>query len=167
MGNRHAFCNSEVTDNPKKLFVWRLPVFREGPAAPPAWLPPVRKFELACVDFYFQIASSFAARAPVFLPRSCPIAPKSNAKERNRSKTCVESEFDKRLYFQLFETDAEGPKKQWLLRWLERAPDKGEVGGSSPPRPTIQIASKYAAILTFYLRGNISQKNNLPTICQL
>src|SRR5207248_5989058 len=22
-------------------------------------------------------------------------------------------------------------------RWLERAPDKGEVGGSSPPRPTI------------------------------
>ena len=39
--------------------------------------------------------------------------------------------------------------------------------GSSPPRPTIQIASKYAAILTFYLRGNISQKTNLPTICQL
>ena len=27
--------------------------------------------------------------------------------------------------------------------------DKGEVGGSSPPRPTIQITSKYAAILTF------------------
>jgi len=25
-------------------------------------------------------------------------------------------------------------------------PDKGEVGGSSPPKPTIQITSKYAAI---------------------
>ena len=23
------------------------------------------------------------------------------------------------------------------LRWLERTPDKGEAGGSSPPRPTI------------------------------
>ena len=23
--------------------------------------------------------------------------------------------------------------------WLERTPDKGEVGGSSPPRPTILI----------------------------
>jgi len=48
-----------------------------------------------------------------------------------------------------------------------KAPDKGEVGGSSPPRPTIQITSKYAAILTFLLSGNISQKTNLPTICQL
>jgi hypothetical protein len=45
--------------------------------------------------------------------------------------------------------------------------DKGEVGGSSPPRPTIQITSKYAAILTFRLSGNIRQKTNLPTICQL
>jgi hypothetical protein len=50
---------------------------------------------------------------------------------------------------------------------MYRAPDKGEVGGSSPPRPTIKIASKYAAILTFPLPGNISQKTNLPTICQL
>src|SRR6202171_1550732 len=48
-----------------------------------------------------------------------------------------------------------------------KAPDKGEVGGSSPPRPTIQITSKYAAILTFPLLGNSSQKTNLPTICQL
>jgi hypothetical protein len=47
------------------------------------------------------------------------------------------------------------------------APDKGEVGGSSPPRPTIKITSKYAAILTFPLSGNISQKSDLPTICQL
>ena len=23
--------------------------------------------------------------------------------------------------------------------WLERTPDKGEVGGSSPPRPTIHL----------------------------
>ncbi|CAN0449191.1 unnamed protein product, partial [Ectocarpus fasciculatus] len=32
------------------------------------------------------------------------------------------------------------------LRWLERTPDKGEVGGSSPPRPTriawLVVASK-------------------------
>ena len=45
--------------------------------------------------------------------------------------------------------------------------DKGEVGGSSPPRPTIQITSKEAAILTFPLSGNTSQKTDLPTICQL
>jgi hypothetical protein len=38
--------------------------------------------------------------------------------------------------------------------------DKGEVGGSSPPRPTIQITSKYVAILTFPLSGNLSQKTN-------
>src|SRR6266404_9229318 len=34
-----------------------------------------------------------------------------------------------------------------------KAPDKGEVGGSSPPRPTIQITNKYVAILTFSLSG--------------
>ena len=31
--------------------------------------------------------------------------------------------------------------------WLERTPDKGEVGGSSPPRPTIshrEVLSKKA-----------------------
>jgi len=49
----------------------------------------------------------------------------------------------------------------------DRNTDKGEVGGSNPPRPTIQITSKYAAILTFPLSGNISKKTNLPTICQL
>src|SRR3546814_9009608 len=27
-----------------------------------------------------------------------------------------------------------------LLRWLERTPDKREVGGSSPPRPTTDVA---------------------------
>ncbi len=48
-----------------------------------------------------------------------------------------------------------------------KAPDKGEVGGSSPPRPTIKIISKYAAILAFPLLGNTPQKTNLPTICQL
>ena len=26
--------------------------------------------------------------------------------------------------------------------WLERTPDKGEVGGSSPPRPTINYYLK-------------------------
>src|SRR5271169_6763501 len=48
-----------------------------------------------------------------------------------------------------------------------KAPDKGEVGGSSPPRPTIQISSKYAAILTFPLFGDLPQKTVLSTICQL
>jgi hypothetical protein len=51
------------------------------------------------------------------------------------------------------------------LGW--RAPDKGEVGGSSPPRPTIQITSKYAAILTFPLFGDLPQKTVLSTVCQL
>src|ERR1700736_3713286 len=46
-------------------------------------------------------------------------------------------------------------------------PDKGEVGGSSPPRPTIQITSKYAAILTFPLFGALPQKTVLSTVCQL
>jgi hypothetical protein len=45
-------------------------------------------------------------------------------------------------------------------------PDKGEVGGSSPPRPTIQIINKYAAILAFSLSRNISRKSDLPKICQ-
>src|SRR5229473_1819544 len=36
--------------------------------------------------------------------------------------------------------------------------DKGEVGGSSPPRPTIQITSKYAAIHTFPLFWDLPQK---------
>ena len=48
-----------------------------------------------------------------------------------------------------------------------KAPDKGEVGGSSPPRPTIQITSKYAAILTFPLLGDLPQKSVLSTVCQL
>src|SRR5205809_7210785 len=42
-----------------------------------------------------------------------------------------------------------------------KAPDKGEVGGSSPPRPTIEITSKYAAILTFPLFGDLPQKTVL------
>src|SRR6266851_4691938 len=45
--------------------------------------------------------------------------------------------------------------------------DKGEVGGSSPPRPTSQITSKYAAILTFPLFGDLPQKTVLSTVCQL
>src|ERR1700730_16788838 len=45
--------------------------------------------------------------------------------------------------------------------------DKGEVGGSSPPRPTIQITSKYAVILTFPLFGDLPQKTVLSTVCQL
>src|SRR5256885_4345939 len=36
--------------------------------------------------------------------------------------------------------------------------DKGEVGGSSPPRPTIQITNKYAAILAFSISRNIARK---------
>src|SRR5712692_9775471 len=48
-----------------------------------------------------------------------------------------------------------------------KAPDKGEVGGSSPPRPTIQISSKYASILTFPLFGALPQKTVLSTVCQL
>ena len=43
-----------------------------------------------------------------------------------------------------------------------KAPDKGEVGGSSPPRPTTQITSKYAAILVFPLPGDSLTK----PICQ-
>jgi hypothetical protein len=48
-----------------------------------------------------------------------------------------------------------------------KAPDKGAVGGSSPPRPTIQITSKYAAILTFPLFGDLPQKTVLSTVCHL
>src|ERR1700738_764884 len=45
----------------------------------------------------------------------------------------------------------------------DRNTEKGEVGGSSPPRPTIKIISKYTAIFTIPLSGNISQKSDLPT----
>jgi len=48
-----------------------------------------------------------------------------------------------------------------------KAPDKGEVGGSSPPRPTIQITSKYAAIHTSPVCGYSSSKAVLPKICQI
>src|SRR6267142_1443795 len=48
----------------------------------------------------------------------------------------------------------------------DRNTDKGEVGGSSPPRPTIQITSKYAAIFTFPFPGTCHQKTILPKICQ-
>jgi hypothetical protein len=47
-----------------------------------------------------------------------------------------------------------------------KAPDKGEVGGSSPPRPTIQITSKYATTLAFPPSG-ISVKNRLSNPGQL
>jgi len=49
----------------------------------------------------------------------------------------------------------------------DRNTDKGEVGGSSPPRPTIQIPNKYGAILTFPLFGDLPQKTVLSTVCQL
>src|SRR6266699_686104 len=48
----------------------------------------------------------------------------------------------------------------------KRYSDKGEVGGSSPPRPTIQITNIYAAILTFPFLGTCHQKTVLPKICQ-
>src|SRR5260370_35736255 len=48
-----------------------------------------------------------------------------------------------------------------------KAPDKGEDGGSSPPRPTIKITSKYAAILTFPLSGDLPRKTDLSTVRQL
>ncbi len=44
--------------------------------------------------------------------------------------------------------------------------DKGEVGGSSPPRPTIKIINKYAAIHVFPSKGELSSKTILPKICQ-
>ena len=43
-----------------------------------------------------------------------------------------------------------------------KAPDKGEVGGSSPPRPTIKIINKYAAIHVFPSKGELSSKTILP-----
>jgi hypothetical protein len=51
-------------------------------------------------------------------------------------------------------------------RTNDRNTDKGEVGGSSPPRPTIPITSKYAVILTFALFGDLPQKT-VSTVCQL
>src|SRR5258708_19402123 len=50
---------------------------------------------------------------------------------------------------------------------VRRQTDKGEVGGSSPPRPTIQIISKHAVILTFPLFRDLPQKTVLSTVCQL
>src|SRR6267142_4732034 len=53
------------------------------------------------------------------------------------------------------------------LKNPRRAPDKGEAGGSSPPRPTIQNISKYASIRSFALFGDLLQKTVLSTVCQL
>ncbi len=48
-------------------------------------------------------------------------------------------------------------REEWHSETRDLNTDKGEVGGSSPPRPTIkshhQIANKYAAIHTFPLSG--------------
>src|SRR5260370_13889641 len=55
----------------------------------------------------------------------------------------------------------------FCLIFQSRKPDKGEVRGSSPPQPTIQITRKYAAILTLPLSGDLHQKTVLSTICQL
>jgi hypothetical protein len=75
---------------------------------------------------------------------------------------------DLHFTYQAFGREPNAPKRcNCYVYSTIKAPDKGEVGGSSPPRPTIIITSKYAAILTFLLSGNISQKSNLPTICQL
>jgi len=62
-------------------------------------------------------------------------------------------------------TEAEAPL--YYAYSTIKAPDKGEVGGSSPPRPTIQITSKYAAIITFPRFGTLPQKTVLSTVCQL
>src|ERR1700674_2007710 len=40
-------------------------------------------------------------------------------------------------------------------------------GHAFPPRPTIQITSKYAAILTFPLFGDLPHETVLSTVCQL
>jgi hypothetical protein len=52
----------------------------------------------------------------------------------------------------------------------DRCTDKDEVGGSSPPRPTKPIASKFAVILTFLFSSESPFKShfakNLPKIRQ-
>jgi hypothetical protein len=53
------------------------------------------------------------------------------------------------------------------LGLLNLPTDKGEVAGSSPPRPNIKITSKYAAILTFPVYEDSSSKDVLPKICQI
>ena len=58
-------------------------------------------------------------------------------------------------------------REEWYSGTNNLNTDKGEVGGSSPPRPTIQIISKYAAILTFPLFGDLLQEAVLSTVCQL
>jgi hypothetical protein len=54
------------------------------------------------------------------------------------------------------------------LRILDRAPDKGEVGGSSPPRPTIQIRSgpeTWVTLCTGYIGNTFGpQHMTVPTI---
>ena len=39
--------------------------------------------------------------------------------------------------------------------WLERTPDKGEVGGSSPPRPTIQILKPFILLKDISFLANL------------
>jgi hypothetical protein len=51
------------------------------------------------------------------------------------------------------------------LRILDRVPDKGEVGGSSPPRPTINHQCLCGYSHFSHLPG-LRLKNHLPKICQ-
>jgi hypothetical protein len=68
---------------------------------------------------------------------------------------------------ELSDTDAIPSSEYYYAYSTIKPPDKGEVGGSSPPRPTIQITNIYAAILTFPLSGDLPRKIDLSTICQL
>jgi hypothetical protein len=58
------------------------------------------------------------------------------------------------------------PRRKYYAYSTLKAPDKGEVGGSSPPRPTInpQYLSGYSH---FFCLPVSRSKTHLPTICQL
>ena len=46
-----------------------------------------------------------------------------------------------------------------------KAPDKGEVGGSSPPRPTIKSPIN-TRLFSLFPSWGLLRKSNLPKICQ-
>src|ERR1700756_688724 len=58
------------------------------------------------------------------------------------------------------------PRSLVSCKSYARYSDKGEVGGSSPPRPTIQITNKYAAIPTFPFQAVDFQEWCCPTTCK-
>jgi hypothetical protein len=86
-----------------------------------------------------------------FLPKICQI---SGLKSHNSARLCRTAHI-RRIIFLLNSLVDEFNARGERLEYWRRAPDKGEVGGSSPPRPTISF--NQLAAVAFRTVGDCAQ----------